>query len=148
AVSAACLPMIARSPSARRETVGPLARTALSVIACMGAAGLLVAVLAWMAGAAPEARDAASIALVRSAVLAASAVILAFLAKRTSLRELGWLAYAVLVLGGVKLVVEDVPAGRPLTLFLAFALYGASLLWTPRVLRRREDSGAAADPQG
>ena len=30
-----------------------------------------------------------------------------------------------LVLGGVKLVVEDVAAGRPLTLFVAFGLYGA-----------------------
>jgi len=134
AVSGACLPMIARSKSVRGDIVGPVARSALSVIACLGAAGLLIAFL----GGLPGAADPAAIALVRSAVLATAAVVLAFLARRTSFAELGWLAWTVLVLGGIKLVVEDVPAGRPLTLFLAFALYGASLLWTPRLLRRRE----------
>ncbi|HYK41015.1 MAG TPA: hypothetical protein VE007_01415 [Thermoanaerobaculia bacterium] len=134
AVCGACLPMIARSKSVRADVVGAVARTALSVIACLGAAGLLIAFLGGLSGGA----DPAAIALVRSAVLAAAAVVLAFLARRTSFDELGWLAWAVLVLAGIKLVVEDVPAGRPLTLFLAFALYGASLLSTPRILRRRE----------
>jgi hypothetical protein len=132
--------MISRSKRVRGDIVGPVARMALSVIACLGAAGLLIAFLAGLA----DSADPAAIALVRSAVLAVAAVLLAFLARRTSFAELGWLAWAVLVLGGIKLVVEDVPAGRPLTLFVAFALYGASLLWTPIILKRREDAPAAA----
>ena len=140
AVCGACLPMIARRQSVRGDVVGPVARLALSLIACLGAAGLLIAFLAGLAGG----TDSAVIALVRSAVLAAAAVVLAFLARRTAFAELGWLAWTVLVLGGIKLVFEDVPAGRPLTLFIAFALYGASLLWTPRLLKRHEDPAAAA----
>jgi len=35
------------------------------------------------------------------------------------------------------LLLEDVRAGRALTLFLAFALYGGALIVAPRLARRR-----------
>jgi hypothetical protein len=49
-----------------------------------------------------------------------------------------WLMYVVLVLGGIKLVVEDFVTGRPATLVLSLAVYGAALIVAPRWVRRRE----------
>jgi hypothetical protein len=144
AVAAACLPLIERPAALRGDFPGRIACIAVSVIACFGAAGLVVALLRPFTDRAPGAADAAALALVRSAVLAGAAVVLALLRRRTSLPELGWLAYALVVLGGVKLVLEDLPAGRALTLFLAFGLYGAALLWIPKLLRRRDPAGGEA----
>ena len=65
------------------------------------------------------------------------------------LREASWLVYPVLVLGGLKLLVEDFPAGRPLTLLIALALYGGALVLAPRLARKRKtESGASAPPAG
>jgi hypothetical protein len=49
------------------------------------------------------------------------------------MKEAGWLSYALLALGGIKLIVEDFPRGRPGTLFLALAFYGAALILAPRL---------------
>jgi len=46
--------------------------------------------------------------------------------------------YALLAFGGLRLVLEDLPHGRPGTLFVSFALYGGALFATPRLLRRDE----------
>ena len=137
-----CLPLIARPVAARHDIAGHIGRIALSVIACLGACGLLVFLLRPVA-ASSGAVDPAAMALIRSAVLAAAAVCVALLRKRTGFPELGWLAYALVVIGGVKLVLEDVPAGRALTLFLAFGLYGTALLWLPRILRAARNGPAA-----
>jgi hypothetical protein len=51
--------------------------------------------------------------------------------------EVGWLVKPVLVLTGLKFLVEDLPKGRPLTLFLAFTLFGAALLLAPRMMKDR-----------
>lgn len=126
--------------SARRwptpDAVGRVARLGLAAVAAFGGAGLGVALLAPLAAGTGR-LDAGAIALVRSAVLAAAAVLLAFASRRTGFSELGGFAYALLVLGGVKLLFEDIPAGRPLTLFAAFALYGVALLSIPKLLRSR-----------
>jgi hypothetical protein len=137
-----CLPMIARPVATRRDIAGHIGRIALSVIACLGACGLLVFLLRPVA-VSSGAVDPAAMALIRSAVLAAAAVCVALLRKRTGFPELGWLAYALVVIGGFKLVLEDVPAGRALTLFLAFGLYGTALLWLPRILRAARNGPAA-----
>jgi hypothetical protein len=47
-----------------------------------------------------------------------------------------WLTYALLAAIGVKIAAEDLPKGRPATLFLALALYGAALVIAPRLTRR------------
>lgn len=140
-----------------RSPGGRIARLALAILVGIGTAGLAVAAaapLAALRGAAstahPGAADPGALALLRSAALAAAATAYATLSRRWALREMGGLAYAVLVLWGVKLIIEDVPAGRPLTLFAAFALYGASLLWIPKILRgvRIPDESSASTSAG
>ena len=50
--------------------------------------------------------------------------------------EARWLVYPVLLVGAVKLLLEDVPAGRAATLVLSFALYGAALIVAPKLAKR------------
>ena len=72
----------------------------------------------------------------RTAVLAAAAVGLAALRVRTSVAEAGWLAWGVLGGTALKLFVQDLPQGRPASLFAAFVLYGLALLAVSRLGRR------------
>jgi len=61
---------------------------------------------------------------------------LAWARRRLPLPELGWTAYVLLVMGGIKLLAEDIPYGRAATLVIAFALYGLSLIVVPRLTRQ------------
>jgi hypothetical protein len=76
-------------------------------------------------------------------VLALAALLVALARRRTALPELTGLVYAILMLATVKLLFEDLPRGRALTLFVGFAFYGAALLVTPRLLR-----GSASPREG
>jgi hypothetical protein len=76
------------------------------------------------------------VATARTAALAACAVALAAVSRRGPLREAAVLVYPALFLGAVKLVVEDVPSGRPATLFASLTLYGSALILAPRLLPR------------
>jgi len=75
-------------------------------------------------------------AAIRTAILSLSAIILAALGSRRHLRELTWLVYPVLVVTGVKLLLEDLRHGQPLALFVSFAFLGVALIVAPRLLRR------------
>jgi hypothetical protein len=79
--------------------------------------------------------DAGVAAVVRTAILAALAIGLALAARRWAWPELGWLVYPLVALGGVKLILQDLRVGRPATLVLSLALYGAVLVLAPRLLR-------------
>jgi hypothetical protein len=46
--------------------------------------------------------------------------------------------YPILALTGLKLLLADLPQGRPATLFLALALYGFVLIVGPRLARQRK----------
>jgi hypothetical protein len=81
-------------------------------------------------------RDVAVLATVRTIVLSAAAVVLALLGRRARFQQLAWLVYPVLILCGVKLLVQDLPQGRAATLVLAFVAYGVALILAPRLLRR------------
>jgi hypothetical protein len=50
--------------------------------------------------------------------------------------ELPWLAYPILGALALKLLAEDLPRGRPATMFLAFTLFGVGLPGVPRLLAR------------
>jgi hypothetical protein len=84
--------------------------------------------------------DAGAAAVARSAVLAALVVGLAWLARRGQ-PELAWLVYPLVALGGLKLLMQDLRAGRPATLVLSLGLYGAVLILVPRLLKSREPAG-------
>jgi len=49
--------------------------------------------------------------------------------------EWGWLLYPVLAATGLKILLEDFPRSRPATLFLALAVYGCALIFSPRLRR-------------
>jgi hypothetical protein len=98
-------------------------------------AGILVAEAAHLLGLATR---PAALATLRSGALAMFAVGLAAASRRFVLVELGWLVYPLLALGGLKLVAEDLPAGRAAALFVSFVVYGAALIAAPRLLRRSE----------
>jgi hypothetical protein len=80
--------------------------------------------------------DPAVAAAVRSVVTGAAVMLLAFVGGRGLFPEGRWLMYVVLVLGGIKLLVEDLPSGRPATLVFSLAVYGAALIVAPRWARR------------
>ena len=115
----------------------------------VAAAGLLIGLLVPPLAGAPGPEASAGVAAtVRTSVLVAGVLLLAWAGRHESWREAGWLAYPVLVIIGCKLVLEDIARSRPASLFLAFALYGTALIVVPK-LRRREPAQprtAAAPP--
>ena len=106
--------------------------------------GLIVAYLAPMIAGVPGAEaDLGLLAALRTAVLVGSAVTLSLSSRHKRWPEARWLAYPVLLLVGIKLIGEDFPNGRPLTLFIALALVGGALIVVAKLLRR--DRAAAAE---
>jgi hypothetical protein len=84
--------------------------------------------------------DAAVVGVVRTAVLTGSTFVLALLGRRSHHRHWSWLVYPVLAAAGLKILVDDLPHGRPVTLFVDFALYGLALIVVPGMLRGRSPS--------
>ncbi|MFI4946884.1 MAG: hypothetical protein ACHP85_26630, partial [Burkholderiales bacterium] len=122
----------AHSPQ-RGARLSRLLLALLLVLALAEAARLSLGALLGQALAA----DAGTQAVARSAVLVALVIALASLARRSQ-PELAGLAYALLVAGGLKLVLQDVRGGRPATLVASFALYGSLLILVPRLLPGRK----------
>jgi hypothetical protein len=92
--------------------------------------GLMIAV----GGLPPQGAGPAVVAVVRTGVLAMTVMALALAARRPHWGELGWLVVPLLALGCVKLLIEDMRRGTPLTLTIAFAMFGAALILAPRML--------------
>jgi hypothetical protein len=123
----------------RRGEVPWAARLPELAVAVVAALGIGMAVVLVGAGLLPVhegAPEAGALATLRSAVLAVTALGLAAAGRRAGRVELAWLVYPVLALGGLKLLAQDLPQGRPATLVLSFAVYGAALILAPRLLRR------------
>lgn len=85
-----------------------------------------------------SAADPGALATLRTGVLALSALMLAWIGRWRAMPEASWLVYAVLAAGGLKLLLEDLRAGRAATLFISLALYGGALILAPRLARRRK----------
>jgi uncharacterized membrane-anchored protein len=77
---------------------------------------------------------------VGSALVAALALAAAWLARRGQ-PELAWLAYPLTALLGARLLLLDLPAGRPAASVLSLGLCGALLVVLPRLLRAGERTG-------
>jgi hypothetical protein len=73
---------------------------------------------------------------VRTTVNCALALSLAFLGLRWRRIELGWLAYAAVAFGTLKLLFDDLPSGNSSTLVFSFLFYGVVLIVLPRLTRR------------
>jgi hypothetical protein len=121
-----------------RRTWGALSlvpRILLYVLLVMSLNGIAVALLDPLV--AGESGDPAATAALRTVVLAASAFLLAWLSRFDRSRPAAWLVYPFLAAGGLKLLLEDLRMGRPVTLFVSLAVYGGVLILAPRLLRKR-----------
>jgi hypothetical protein len=85
--------------------------------------------------------DPGVVATARTAALASVALAAASVGRLPRFTETGWLVYPLLVAGGLKLAVEDLPRSRPATLFIALAVYGIALIAAPRIARVRYVAG-------
>jgi hypothetical protein len=135
--------------SGANESWGPWSRApklALAVVLVWSAGGTLAAFLVpVVAGTPGSGADPAVVAAVRTVIVAGAALALGWSSRR-SFPEGRWLMYLLLVAGGLKLAAEDFPQGRPATLTLAFAAYGAALIFGPRLAGRPERRPAASPP--
>jgi hypothetical protein len=128
-----------------RYARGP--KVVVAVVLLLGAGAFAIALSVALAGARPGAgADPAIVAGVRTFVLAAAALLLAWLGGRDFFPEGRWLTYVVLVVGGLKLLVNDFVAGRPATLFISLAVYGAALILAPKWVRRARAAAPSASP--
>jgi hypothetical protein len=130
----------------RRTVVERLVPLATYVAIGLGVAGLAVAILAPAVGASGPGASPGALATLRTVVLVVAALMVAGLGRRERLLEWAWLAYPILVITGLKMLLEDLPRGRPATLILAFAFYGGALILVPRIRARRAAPGPA--PEG
>ena len=124
----------------------PRASVALLLVSALGA--IVMTLLAPRIAGLPGAGcDAGTLATLRTGVVALAAVALARLGRHDRFVELRWLLYPLLIGGGLKLLVEDLPHSRPATLFIALALYGGALILAPRLARSPapRQSNAAVD---
>ncbi len=103
----------------------------LEALGVLGAGGLSVTLLLHLGGAAWA--QPWVLAFLRTAVLSSFAVILALQSRGCPQGELRLLTYPVLALAVLKVLVEDLPLGRPLMLFLAFMCLGGALILVPRL---------------
>jgi hypothetical protein len=134
---------IPMSRVAATSVVSRVPRLLITIVLVWSAGGWLIGVIALaLPGAPGRAADAGVIATVRTSVLAAAALALAWTGRSERFRESSWLLYPVLAAGGLKLLVEDLPRSRPATLFIALALYGGALIVAPRLVR----TGASGAP--
>ncbi len=119
------------------------ARLTVLVVALVGAGGGLIRLLAGEVAGAPGAgAGPGHLAVLRSAVLAGAAVALAGWRALGGRPELTRLAAGILVLGGLKLAVEDLRVGSAGTLVFSLALYGLALLVAPALMRRGRDAAS------
>jgi len=80
----------------------------------------------------------AVLAALRTAVLSAASVTLALSSRFKRWPEARWLVYPVLILVGVKLLLEDFPNGQAASLFVSLALVGGALLLVAKLLGRKK----------
>jgi hypothetical protein len=139
ALAAAALCYTLLGPRGNAAAEPPSRRVAALVAAAVlswSVAGVVAGVLAAVLAHAPGVEaDASVVGAVRTAVIAATAVGFALAGRSRRLPELTWLVYPTLAAGGVQLLAEGLGRGRPITLFVAFALYGGALVMVSRPVR-------------
>lgn len=106
-----------------------------AVLAGFTAAALVVvAVAAGVTG--RLALDASRLSVIRTIVNCALALTLGFVGSRWHRIELGWVAYAAVAVGTLKLLFEDLRFGNPASMVVSLLFYGLVLILLPRLIRR------------
>jgi hypothetical protein len=134
AAIAMCLAIPGRDAMGATATAAAVPRFFLGLLLFVGCSGVVIATLAPTFAGMPPAPGV--LATVRTAVLAAGAVLLACAARYPRTAALGWLLYPVLGAIGCKLLVEDFRYSEPATLFLALGIFGAVLVASARLVKR------------
>ncbi len=133
ASAAACAAVPVTAEPEYRGRPARIPQIVVVVMLLAGAGALVISYAVPLVSGVPgQAADAAVVAAIRTVVVGAAVLLLAWAGGRGVFTEGRWLMYVVLVLGGVKLLMEDFPAGRPATLVLSLAVYGAALIVAPR----------------
>jgi Predicted membrane protein (DUF2339) len=76
-------------------------------------------------------------ATLRTFVLSATALLLAWASGRWDRSEFGRLVYPVMALGAYRMIVVDLHQDRTTALFLSLLLYGGALILLPKLIRAR-----------
>ena len=120
-------------PSARLLAFIPLALAVLGGVALIshGARASLGGAVA----------PASIIILVRTLLLCGAAVALALARKRGASLELGWAAWALLGLSGLKVLLQDLPGGHAGALVIGFLALGLASSAVPRLLKPQGQPG-------
>ncbi len=133
----ACLFITVAQQSERWGVLAGVPQLIVLALSVWEVGGLMVVYLApALAGAGSADANPAVLAALRTTVLAASSVTLALSSRHKRWPEARWLVYPVLLLVGVKLLLEDFPNGQPASLFVALALVGSALLLVAKLLSR------------
>ncbi len=117
-----------------RSEIPPLQRVPSLILATLTLLGLGAGAIAALSHALPP--DPGTVAALRTGVLSLAVILLAALSRCCPVQEHRWLVYPLLGLTALKLLLEDLSQGRPLTLFPALTLFGAALILAPRLLHR------------
>jgi hypothetical protein len=153
AVLGACLlAIMALGAAAAEGPPPPAARVPRLVVLVVGLGGLLGVAVAWLTpaltGATGAAAHASLVPTLRTALLVVGILVLAWAGGARGLVEGAWLVYPLLIVTGLKFLLEDFRAGRPATLFLSFALYGLALIAGPWLCRRRSGTEGRRPNEG
>lgn len=85
---------------------------------------------------------ASRLSVVRTIVDCAVALALGYMGSRWGRVELGWVAYAAVGFGTLKLLVEDLRFGNASSLVLSLLFYGGVLILLPRMMQRGRKEAA------
>lgn len=121
------------------------ALTLLAIGAVGVGTGLVTLVGPGIAGAGTDAVDTGALAVVRTAVVCASALAFAMASRVRRHAELVWAAYGALVVAACKIAVDDLPNGSAMTMFLSFILFGGVMIIAPRLVPDIEEKALAEE---
>lgn len=124
-------------PPGRSFSTTSMPGLAMAAMASWGAAGLAAGALGGFCGSAPI-----MCAALRTFILTAAALALAFSGTKWGRRELVWLMYPFMALAAYKLLAQDLPRGQTLALFISLLLYGGTLILLPRILQKASRSSS------
>jgi len=110
-------------------------RAVVVLVALLGANALIVSLTAPLLAGRGSDFDPGALAALRTAVLSVSVVALAAASRWRPLRPARALVWPLLIGIGIKLLAEDFPQGRAITLALALLLGGGALILSTRLLR-------------
>jgi len=136
--SALCYIFGSWNKPAAPEQVQPKRRLLLvlpAILVGFAAAALAVVAIVWLAAGRLELTPS-RLSVVRTIVNCALALTLGFLGSRWQHVELGWVAYAAVAFGTLKLLFEDLRFGNAASLVVSLLFYGLVLILLPRLTRR------------